>query len=214
MLLDTSILLAFSFMAFALVVTPGPDTMLVLHRSITGSRSIGLATVAGVQIGLVFHTLLAALGISLLIASNPIVFKGIAVIGSLYLLWLAILSIKGSGISDFTRQLKETTKRRAFIDSMLCNILNPKVILLYLALMPNFVSAELGRVSQQILTLGMVLILINSAWQIPLSITANVACRYLMMPAVQKIMCILTGIILAMFSAFMFYENILDYGNE
>ena len=210
MLFEISTLLAFSLVAFMLVITPGPDTMLILHRSTAGGISLGMATVAGVQAGLVCHTLLAIFGLSALIASSPLMFKGVALAGSLYLIWLAIQNMRGSKKAGVLIKDSEKSLLNAFRDSMLCNLLNPKVILIYLALMPNFVILEFGNVKSQLLILGALLILINTVWQVPLCLAAFSANKYLKNPTVQKYIDWSAGCILMMFAVAMFYENIIQ----
>jgi len=209
-LIEPHTLIAFSLTAFALVVTPGPDTMLILHRSTVDGKAFGLATVAGVQVGLIFHTLLAIFGVSVLIASSPVLFKGIALMGSLYLLWLASQSIRNSSSKTGEKiDITRPTKLKAFMDSMLCNILNPKVILMYLALMPNFIKIELGNLEQQLLLLGLIMISINIGWQVPLSIVASTASRFLKNPQVKRNIDVAAGVTLTLFAILMFYDNIL-----
>ena len=210
MLFEISTLLSFSLVAFMLVISPGPDTMLILHRSTSGGISLGMATVAGVQVGLVCHTLLAILGLSALIASSPLMFKGVALAGSLYLIWLAIQNMRASKKAGVLITDSEQSLLNAFRDSMLCNILNPKVILIYLALMPNFVTLEFGNVKSQLLILGALLILINTVWQIPLCLAAFSAHKYLKNPTVKKYIDWGAGCILMLFAVAMFYENIIQ----
>lgn len=210
MLFEISTLLTFSLVLFMLVITPGPDTMLVIHRSTASGIYLGMMTVAGVQAGLVCHTLLAIFGLSALIASSPLMFKGVALVGSLYLIWLAIQSIRGGKNAAVLITDSENSPFNAFRASMLCNILNPKVIMIYLALLPNFVDLELGRVEFQLLTLGALLILINTAWQAMLCLIAFSANKHLSNPTVKKYIDWSTGFVLMLFAIAMFYENIIQ----
>lgn len=207
--IEPATLAAFAAVAFALVVSPGPDTMLILHRSVSGGQRIGLATVAGVQLGLVGHTLLAVFGLSLVIASSQLLFKGIAVAGALYLGWLAVRSVR-TGVLELNGEVAGVTLDwvRACRDAMLCNILNPKVILMYFALMPNFVDVERGHVPIQLAMLGAVMIAINTVYQVPLSLVADAAGRWLRSPLVKRTIDWAAGGILAMFAAFMLYEHV------
>lgn len=209
MVIEPATLATFSAAAFALVVSPGPDTMLILHRSVSGGPRIGLATVAGVQLGLVGHTLLAVFGLSLVIASSEVLFKGIAVAGALYLGWLAVHSVR-AGVLSLNGEVARATVDwvRACRDAMLCNFLNPKVILMYLALMPNFVEVERGHVPVQLAVLGAVMIAINTVYQVPLSLAADAAGRWLSSPLVKRTIDWAAGGILAMFAALMLYEHI------
>lgn len=214
MFMELTTLAAFSATAFALVVSPGPDTMLILHYSMSGGHRVGLATVAGVQFGLVGHTLLAVFGLSLLIASSPLVFDGIAVAGACYLGWLGVRSIRSGvleagGLTGSRRSHSTVGRLSACRDAILCNVLNPKVILMYLALMPNFVDVERGHVPTQLLLLGLVMIAINTAWQVPLSLAADAARRWLSSPLVRHSVDWTAGGILMMFAGLMLHEQIM-----
>ena len=90
---------AFALAAAAIVLSPGPDTMLILRYALTSGRPAGFAAVAGVQGGLMVHTLLAVAGVSALIASSPMLFKGLAVAGAGYLAWLGLLSFRAKALS-------------------------------------------------------------------------------------------------------------------
>ena len=209
---DLATIAAFSAASVAIVLSPGPDTMLILRYTMNGGQRIGLATVAGVQIGLMVHTLAAVLGLSLVIASAPVLFKGIAVAGALYLGWLAIESVRagivrlnGGGPDDAGPVLRA---RKACRDAVLCNVLNPKVILLFLALMPNFVDPSRGQVPAQLAVLGVVLVLINIVWQLPLAFAAEAIRRWLGSPTVQRWVNWGTGGVLMTFAVLMLYEHI------
>ncbi len=211
---EASTLLAFAVTAFAIVVSPGPDTILILQNSAIGGRRLGLFTVAGVQVGLIGHTILAVAGLSIIIASFPFMFEVIALLGAIYLAWLAIRIIR-SGVLEIDRNSGTAFSPnlwRAFMDAFLCNILNPKVLLIYFALMPNFVFVELGVVSQQLLVLGIVLIAINTIWQVPLSMVANGASKWLEKPRTRSIVSWTAGSILMLFAIAMIYEHIWATG--
>lgn len=207
--IEPATLATFSAAAFALVVSPGPDTMLILHRSVSGGQRIGLATVAGVQLGLVGHTLLAVFGLSLVIASSQFALKGIAIAGALYLGWFALRSVR-TGVLEVDGNVARATLDwvGACRDAMLCNILNPKVILMYLALMPNFVNIERGDVPLQLALLGTVMIAINTVYQVPLSLAAEAAGGWLRSPVIKRVIDWTAGSILAMFALLLLHEHI------
>ena len=176
---EPAVLGAFVVAVTALVMSPGPDTVLVLRYTLISGRRVGLATVAGVQLGLLAHTLAAVLGISLIIASSPALFKTVAVAGAGYLGWLGIQGLRGGGALGLGAGSAPAAMTTACRDAIICNILNPKVILLFLALFPNFVDARRGGVISQLLTLAAVLIAINVVWQAPLAWVADAVRRWL-----------------------------------
>ena len=163
------------------------------------------------QLGLLGHTLLAVLGISVLIAATPWLFRSIAVAGALYLGWIGLQGFRGHTLRlDGPGQ--RVSVRRALRDAMLCNLLNPKVIVLFLALLPNFVDPSRGDVTAQLLFLAAVLVAINVAWQVPLAWAAVGVRRWLARPRVQLAVNAGTGAILVAFAGLMLWEHVLGGG--
>lgn len=208
MLVDATTLAAFVLAISAIVLSPGPDTMLILRYTMNGGQRVGLATVAGVQAGLAVHTTLAVLGLSLVIASSPTLFQAIAVAGALYLAWLAVGCVRAGTVRVNGDPGMPPGRLEAARDAMLTNLLNPKVVLLFLALMPNFVNVERGQVPLQLAILGAVLILVNVMWQVPLSLMAEAVRRWLATPNVQRAVNWATGTILMLFAAFMLHDHV------
>ena len=193
----------------AIVVSPGPDTMLILRYALTSGQKAGFAAVAGVQLGLMVHTVLAVLGVSLIIASSPVLFKGVAIAGAGYLAWLGIQGFRESGTIRLDGSRRPVTAARACRDAVITNVLNPKVILLFLALLPNFVDTGRGDVPAQLITLAALLIVINVMWQAPLAWAAQIIRGWLTKPAVQRAVSRLTGTILLLFAGLMLYEHLV-----
>ena len=205
---DPLTLAAFSLAAWAVVLSPGPDTMLILRYATGGGPGVGLATVAGVQAGLAVHTALAILGLSLVIAASPALFRAIAVAGALYVAWLGIQSMRaGGGAGPEGGPAAVPGRLKAARDAMITNLLNPKVILTFLALLPNFVEPERGAVPVQLAMLGAVLILVNMTWQVPLSLAAGAVRRRLANPKVQRAVNRGAGAVLMLFAAAMLVEH-------
>ena len=199
----------FVIAAGALVVSPGPDTLLIVRYTLTSGRQVGFATVAGVQLGLMVHTLLAVLGISLIIASSPPLFKAVAVAGAAYLAWLGIQGLRGGGKLGMNGETPPVGMARACRDAILCNVLNPKVILLFLALFPNFVDTRRDDVTAQLVTLAVTLIIVNVVWQAPIAWAADAIRRWLLQPRVIKGIDRITGAILLILAALLLFENLL-----
>lgn len=205
--LDPAVVGAFVLTVTAIVVSPGPDTILILRAALSAGRAAGFAAVAGIQLGLVVHTTLAAVGFSALIASSPVLFTALALAGACYLAWLGLQGLRGGGGLALTAGYL-ASPGRACRDALLCNVLNPKVIVLFLALYPNFISTGQGHVARQIATLSVILLLINAVWQTTLVLCADVARRWLTQPAVQRTVGRLTGGILLAFAAAMLWERV------
>jgi threonine/homoserine/homoserine lactone efflux protein len=198
---------AFALAAAVIVVSPGPDTALILRNAIGQGRRAGAATVLGVQIGLVGHTIAAVAGLSLLIAAVPAALDAIALAGAAYLAWLGIASLRADPIpvggSGGTGRLIACGR-----DAAMTNLLNPKVILLYLALMPGFVDPARGPVAPQLVTLAATLIVINVAWQLPLALAAGAMREPLLRPSVQRAVLRATGIVLLGFAVLLVVERL------
>jgi homoserine/homoserine lactone efflux protein len=208
---DFATLVAFSLTALAVVVSPGPDSMLIVRYGVTSGPRAAFAAVAGVQIGLIVHTLLAVAGISALIAASPALFRTLAIAGAGYLGWLGIEGLRATATfavdSPSPSSRPPVPARRACRDAVLTNLLNPKVILLFVALYPNFVTLGRGDVTSQLLALSAILIVINVLWQAPLAWAAKSVRRWLGRPPVQRLVSRLTGAILLVFAVLILFEH-------
>ena len=204
---EPAVLLAFVVAVLALVMSPGPDTMVIMRSALVAGVPTGMAAVAGVQVGLVVHTAAAALGISLIIASSPWLFSATAIAGAGYLGWLGVQGLRGGGLLRLGALDQRTTMRQAFRDAALCNLLNPKVIILFLALLPNFVERERGAVAAQLVTLGITLIVVNTVWQAPIAWAAGAVRRWLLRPAVQRAIARVSGAILLVFAVLLLVQH-------
>lgn len=200
-------LAAFVAAATVLVVSPGPDTLLILRYTMAAGPKAGLATVAGIQLGLVVHTAAAVVGLSLLIVAFPVLFRAVAVAGALYLGWLGLQSLRAGTVSLQGQGRGSVGAAKAYRDGMMTNLLNPKVILLFLALMPNFVDLAHASAAAQLATLGATLIGVNTLWQGALALGAEAARRLIGRPAVQRTLARATGVALLAFAAVMLAQH-------
>ena len=158
-------LLAFAAVALAMVLTPGPNMIYLISRSITQGAGAGLVSLAGVALGFVFYMLCAAFGITALIFAVPYAYDALRLAGAAYLAWLAWQALKPGGKSPFqVHQLPVDSPRRLFVMGFLTNLLNPKIAMLYLALLPQFIDPAQSVLAQSIM-LGAV--------QIAVSVTVN-----------------------------------------
>lgn len=199
---------AFVIAVAAVVVSPGPDTMIILRYALASGRRAGFAAVAGVQLGLMVHTVLAVLGVSLIIASSPVLFKLVAVAGAAYLAWLGVQGFRGAAAFTPGGGRPSADLAKACRDAILTNLLNPKVILLFLALFPNFVDAGRDDVPAQLVTLAVVLIVVNVIWQAPLAWAAEAIGRWLGRPGVGLWVSRITGSVLLAFAALLLYQHL------
>ena len=206
---DPTVLAGFITTAVAIIISPGTDTIVILRHAVNGGRRDGLAAVTGVQLGLVVHTALAVAGISVVIASSPVLFKGIAVIGAAYLAWIGVNSLRGGGLAlDEAGNATGAGPSRALREAALSNLLNPKVILLFLALFPNFVDYGRGNVGEQLVGLAVILIVINIFWQAPMALAADALRRWLSNPAVRLGVNRVSGATLIIMAALMLFQQL------
>jgi threonine/homoserine/homoserine lactone efflux protein len=164
---NTPTLIAFTLASFLLFLTPGPDMSLWLSRTIGGGRSAGLAAMVGTNLGCIIHTLLAAFGVSAVIAASATGFLVLKVVGALYLLWLAIDAIRnGSSLNVKAGGQRSNSFFADFLLGVTVNLTNPKVVLFFITFLPQFVSAHDPHVTGKLLFLGLYFVVIN----IPLSL--------------------------------------------
>ncbi|MBN5161440.1 MULTISPECIES: LysE family translocator [unclassified Stenotrophomonas] len=163
----TSDLLAFALVSLAMVLTPGPNMIYLISRSICQGPMAGLISLGGVALGFVFYMLCAALGITALLMIVPFAYDALRIGGALYLLYLAWQALKPGGRSPFAvRELPQDSPRKLFTMGFLTNLLNPKVAVMYLSLLPQFLHPDgEGSVLMQSIVLG--------STQIAVSVTVN-----------------------------------------
>lgn len=208
--IDLATYSAFLLTASAIVLTPGPDTLIILRYALSSGRNVGLATVIGVQFGLVGHTLLAVFGISVLIASTPLLFKAVALAGAVYIGWIGIQGFRKEGLLHVGADGRPpVSAHKAFRDAVICNLLNPKVILLFLALFPNFVDSSRDDVTVQLIALSLSLIVINTVWQAPLAFACEAVRRWLKNERIYKLITHSTGVLMMTVAVLMIYENLM-----
>ena len=146
----------FAFAVMLLALTPGPVWVYLLSRTLTQGRRAGYFSLLGVAAGVIVHVMLAALGITVVLLAIPFAFDAIKLAGAAYLLWLAINTLRGGGLS-FTPQPLEVVPDRVLVrQAMVAALLNPKVAVFYLSLFPQFVEPAAGPVFAQSLLLGLV----------------------------------------------------------
>lgn len=157
---DFTNLLMFGLVALGMVLTPGPNMIYLVSRSICQGRNAGLISLAGVALGFVFYMLCAAFGITAFVFAVPYAYDALRFGGALYLLYLAWQAVKPGGRSAFTvRDLPIDSPRKLFTMGFITSISNPKAAVLYLSLLPQFIQPGQGSVLVQSLALGSVQIL-------------------------------------------------------
>ncbi|SFL33307.1 Threonine/homoserine/homoserine lactone efflux protein [Bradyrhizobium sp. NFR13] len=148
-------LLGFALVSLGMVLTPGPNMIYLISRSITQGPAAGMVSLGGVALGFIFYMLCAAFGITALLFAVPYAYDALRLAGAAYLLWLAWQALKPNGRSPFqVRKLAIDSPRKLFVMGFVTNLLNPKIAMLYLALLPQFIDPTAGSVLTQSLVLG------------------------------------------------------------
>jgi threonine/homoserine/homoserine lactone efflux protein len=142
--------------ALALLLVPGPAVVYVVARSVSGGRLTGLVSVLGIELGTLTHVVFAAAGLSAIVASSVVAFSVVKWLGAAYLVYLGLREIFGRGGEEQDAELPDTEddRFRVFYQSVLVQILNPKVALFFLAFLPQFVDPSRGAAWTQIVVLG------------------------------------------------------------
>ncbi|MFJ7406392.1 MULTISPECIES: LysE family translocator [unclassified Lysinibacillus] len=154
--MEFSTLLTFLGAAVILTVMPGPDNLFVLAQSITQDKKAGIATSLGLCTGLLVHIGAAVLGISAIIYQSTVIFSVVKFAGAAYLLYLAWQSFRAKDNLFTLEQQNIQALGLLYRKGILMNLLNPKISLFFLALLPQFVNPIHGHVALQMLILGMV----------------------------------------------------------
>lgn len=171
---DISHLLTFALVALGLVLTPGPNMVYLVSRSISQGRVAGLISLGGVLLGFVVYMLCAAFGITALLVAVPFAYDTLRLAGAAYLLYLAWQAVKPGGRSPFqVKDLPDDGPRKLFLMGLLTNLLNPKIAVMYLSLLPQFISAERGDVLRQSIVLGATQIVISATVNSVIAVTAG-----------------------------------------
>ncbi|MCZ7660401.1 MAG: LysE family translocator [Xanthobacteraceae bacterium] len=135
------VLVAYTLASLLLIVTPGPDMTLFLGQTLAGGRARGFASMLGACTGLIVHTMLAALGLSALLAASATAFNVLKVAGVAYLLWLAVQALRHGTALDLARETGAPRPlSRVFLTAIGVNLLNPKIVMFFVTFLPQFVS--------------------------------------------------------------------------
>jgi len=175
-----SSLLAFALVSLGMVLTPGPNMIYLISRSITQGRAAGLVSLGGVALGFLFYMLCAAFGITALLFAVPYAYDGLRFAGAAYLFYLAWQAMKPGGRSPFqVRKLAIDSPRKLFAMGFVTNLLNPKIAMLYLALLPQFIDPTAGSVLTQSLILGTIQTVISVSVNAMIAMAAGTIALFL-----------------------------------
>jgi threonine/homoserine/homoserine lactone efflux protein len=183
----------FLAIAVVIVVTPGPDMALVLRNTVAGGRIAGLATSAGTCSGLVVHAFAAALGLSALLLASSRAFTVLKLVGAGYLVFLGIRTVLRAGRREPDRADEGSVRPwAAYRQGVMTNVLNPKVALFFVSLLPQFVRAGEGFIWRLLLLAGL-FIAMGLAWLTAYTFALHSVGRFLRRGSIRKAIERVTG---------------------
>ena len=154
-------LISFSIATLFLALTPGPDNLYVISQSLTNGTKSGIATTIGLISGCIVHTTLLAFGVSAIIAASETIFYGLKIIGACYLLFLAYKIYRSNPHVDFKNKVSKKTYLQLFKQGVIMNLVNPKILIFFLAFFPGFLWDEFQNTIYQFYVLGIVFMTIS-----------------------------------------------------
>ena len=169
--------LAFALAAFLLIITPGNDTLLILSRSVTQGKKAGVISSLGIGTGSTIHTLLAAFGLSIIIAKSIVVFSLIKYIGAAYLVYLGCKMVFSKQDVTFSTLNKGSMPNinfsRLYKQAILTNVLNPKVAMFFIAFLPQFIDPTYEFTFLPFIILGLLFTVAGTIWCVVLAIFSS-----------------------------------------
>ena len=169
----------FAVAALVLLLTPGPAVLYIVTRSFDRGRRAGLVSVLGVHVGTLAHIFAAAAGLSALLAASATAFGVVKYLGAAYLIYIGVRRLRDRASIVAPEAAKPRALRRAFLDGVVVNVLNPKTALFFLAFLPQFVTEGRGHVGEQVIALGVAFVLLGAVTDSLYALTAGSASRWL-----------------------------------
>ena len=153
--IDVANLAAFLLVAVVMMLIPGPDMAFIISRSVSGGKKQGIATAFGMQLGFIFHILIAVCGLSAILMTSSTAFQIVKYAGAVYLIYLGIKTIKEKqDVTVDTQQKVYDSTWQSFSQGAITNILNPKNALFFLTFLPQFITTTNGNTAFQFIFLG------------------------------------------------------------
>ncbi|WP_095089879.1 LysE family translocator [Mesorhizobium sophorae] len=172
-MIDLSTLTTYIAVVLGFVFIPGPATLLTVARATSSGTKVGIATGAGIAAGDVFHTVMAMVGISAIIATSAALFSIVKYIGAAYLVYLGIRAIIEKMPANPAAGALAISAGKAFRQAILTEVLNPKTALFFLAFLPQFVRPENGSVMLQLTTLGVIFVMLGLLSTVVFAVSAG-----------------------------------------
>ena len=197
-MIELTQLMIFLGASFILCLVPGPDNIYVLTQGMTKSKKAAIVTTLGLCSGLIIHTTAAALGISVIFQTSESAFNIVKYAGAAYLLYIAYQAFKYRNEPlDLSVQNSSSELKKLFAKGFIMNILNPKVSIFFLAFLPQFVNTQAGNIPMQMITLGVIFMIMTVIVFSSIGIAANLLSSKLKSnPNIVRYMNILTSTVL------------------
>jgi threonine/homoserine/homoserine lactone efflux protein len=176
---EWSSLSIFVVASLVLLLTPGPAVLYIVTRSIDQGRRAGLVSMLGVHVGTLAHVAAAAAGLSAVLAASATAFGAVKYLGAAYLIYLGIRRLLDRTAGHVTSGRRGRPLRRAFLDGVVVNVLNPKTALFFLAFLPQFADVSRGSVGVQILCLGLLFVMLGVLTDGLYAVSAGAAAQWL-----------------------------------
>ncbi|WP_326769467.1 LysE family translocator [Streptomyces sp. NBC_01591] len=179
-MVELSGVLGVMVVALGMVLTPGPNMVYLVSRSITQGRRAGIISLGGVALGFIVYLLAANLGLSVVFIAVPELYFAVKLAGAAYLAYLAWNALKPGGVSVFTPQdVPYDSPRKLFMMGLMTNLLNPKIAVMYLSLIPQFIDLEKSHVLLQGIALGSIQIVVSVAVNLTIVLAAGTIAVFL-----------------------------------
>jgi len=163
----------FLIATITLNVTPGPDTLYVLARSVGQGRTAGIVSVLGGSVGRLIHTFATAFGLSALLMASGAAYAFVKYMGALYLIYLGARMLIGKGKGEAQTKMTPRSLGVIFRQGIATNVLNPTVALFFVAFLPQFTDASQGSIAWQIIFLGLIFTLSATLWSLIVALLAG-----------------------------------------
>lgn len=157
----SSTLIAFAMISLGMALTPGPNMIYLISRSLCQGKTAGFVSLAGTALGFIFYMLCAAFGITALLMTIPLAYDVLKIAGAIYLIYLGWKAITSPNSPFEMVNTQPYSNSKLFLMGFLTNLLNPKIAMMYLALLPQFIRPHEGYVLLQTLSLGVIQIIIS-----------------------------------------------------
>ena len=162
-------------------LTPGADTIYILTRSISQGKRAGIYSVLGISTGVLVHTTLASLGLSIILAKSVVAYNIVRYVGVAYLFYLGVRMIveKNNLFESRDQKIASTSLIKIYWQGLLTNVLNPKVALFFLSFLPQFINPEYANGAMPFIILGLTFLITGTLWCLFLASSASLVSKTL-----------------------------------